>query len=119
MSHVVEVPPITISSGQTTSVALSTLLSEGQIKVLFGGAVDMIVYAPAALTGTVTVQYSPKSSPAAGDWKTVQVSGSDLTFPAAKATSVFPISARDLRFVSSGAEGADRVFAVNAVLTVM
>lgn len=113
MSHVVDVGTLTILAGQTDSGLLSALLTEGQRKVLFGSAVDIVVFAPAALTGTVNPQFSPSEG---GTMETLQSGGSDVTLPAAKATSIGNFSARDMRIHSGSAEAADRAFIIRAVL---
>lgn len=107
MSHDAKVR-LTILNGGTDSPALSTVWSKGQVRSAVGVAADMVVYAPAALTGVVTIQLAP--SYGSSSWKTLQQGGVDVTVAAGKAASV-PVGAfGDLRFHSAGAEGAARDF---------
>jgi phage gp45-like len=77
---------------------------------VFGSCVDYTIYAPSALTGTVSVQVALTDSPAAGDWKTVNVGGTDITVAAGKAVVVPVGGIRAMRLVSSSAEGSSRAF---------
>jgi len=108
MSHDARVA-LTIANGGTTSPALSSVWSKGQARSAIGVAADLIIYAPAALTGVVTIEISPSYGGALG-WSTLQANGADVTVPAGKAISV-PIGAfGDIRLKSAGAEGAARDF---------
>jgi hypothetical protein len=66
------------------------------------------VMAPATLTGTVKPEVYNGST-----WTTLQDAGADVTIPAGKATVLPRFTAQDLRFVSGGAEAADRDFVVS------
>lgn len=115
MSHIAQYT-LSIANGASNGAALSSVLSVGQIKLFFGTSDNIIIYAPAVLTGVVTLQYSPVDSPAAGDWKTVQVNGADVTIAAGKAVSIHGVSARDLRLVSAGVEAAQRDFVIATLI---
>lgn len=109
MSHTAIAGTLRIASGQTASAKLSSILTEGQMKVA-GGLDNIIIYGPPALTAVVSVQVAPVYG--ASTWMTLQVNGSDVTVAAAKATSFHAAAFLDLRLNSAGAEGADRDFVV-------
>ena len=69
----------------------------------------MTVFAPAALTGTVTVKVSDVVG---GTMVTLQSGGVDVTIAAGKAVAIGIIIAAEVQLVSSGAEAAERVFPV-------
>lgn len=72
---------LTISSGQTTSPALSTILSEGQMKVACGFLDNLKIYVPHGLAESVDVQMSPIDSPTSADWDsdgTIDIDAADL-----------------------------------------
>jgi hypothetical protein len=101
---------LTIPAAGTDTPALSSLLSKGNLRSTLGNTSDLIIYAPAALTGTITIQIAPRYG--AGEWKTFQDAGADVNIAAGKAISI-PVGAiEDLRIHSSGAEGAARDFDV-------
>ena len=95
---------LTIAQDGTISNVLSEIPATQSI-------VDMTIYGPSALTGTVTVQVAPTDNPESGDWIALQKSGSDVTVPAVKATPVGGMF-RALRLVSGSAEAALRTFPV-------
>lgn len=109
--HNARLGTLTIASGGTASTALSTLAN---LKVAIGFSVDLIIYAPAALTGTATVQVSPVESPSAGDWKNLSAGATVITIAAGSAEIVPAAAYFDLQILSSSAEGADRDFIVVA-----
>jgi hypothetical protein len=78
-------------------------------KVALDHAASVTITAPAALTGTVTVEISPDGTV----WSTLQTAGADVTIVAGKSTALPPFTARDLRLKSGSAEGANRDFFVN------
>ena len=82
------------------------------MKIIAGGLANLVVFCPAAATGTLSLQISPVYGAAAGDWKTAQSAGADVALTAAKAVSVPELTFMDLRFHSSGSEGAQRDFVV-------
>lgn len=92
-------PTLTIDSGTQTSDAITG----------FGDAEALILYAPSALTGTVTVQVSPTTT---GTFVDLESSGSDVTLTAGNATVITEIPFGALRLSSSIAEGADRNISV-------
>ena len=59
---------LTISSGGTTSAALSTVLSAGQLKTALGFLDALTLYSPQGLAEDITIQLSPVDSPTATDW---------------------------------------------------
>ena len=90
---------VSIASGQDASPALNT------------GDVDgLYVFAPAALTGTVTVEVSHDGTA----WVTLQSEGSDVQVPAGKATAVGWLRAPFTRLKSSASEAAPRDFEIRA-----
>lgn len=108
---------LSIPNGGTDSPYVSSLFSAGQLKALFGSLVQMIVYTPAALTGTVTMQI--RSLEATGTPVTLQVvPGTDTAFAAAKGVVVNAGAFRDFRIRSSAAEGAQRDFEVVCQVTI-
>lgn len=93
---------LTIANGGTTSGELTF----NQLRFLSAIAIQ----GPAALTGTVTVEVSFDRE---GDtFVALQSGGADVTIPADKVTVLSPIPCARLRVVSSGAEGAERVFPI-------
>lgn len=109
--HPARLGTLTITSGATESTALSTLTN---MKVAVGSAVDLIIYAPAVLTGTVTVEISPVESPSSGDWVSLSLSGSAVTIAAGVGELIPAVAYYDLRLSSGSAEGADRDFIIVA-----
>ena len=106
--HLTIIGTLTIASGESESGWLTFK------KVGFGQATDMILYGPAALTNTVTVEVSHKEVPSGGDARELSVQGAPLTV-AAGAAEIIPSSAfASLRVNSSGNEGAARVFTLMA-----
>lgn len=101
---------LTIANGGTDTPALSSLMSKGAARSTFGNAGDLMVYAPAALTGVVTVQI--KAAYAGSDWKTLNDGTADITIAAGKAVQVPMGALEDLRIHSAAAEGAARDFDV-------
>ena len=93
---------IDISSSNTTSNTIA-ITSE---------AVNISIWAPATLTGTVTVQVAPDPNSAAAAFLALQSTGSDVTLTASKCTTITASGFGAMRLSSSLAEGADRVFPV-------
>lgn len=97
---VVDLPSATIASGGTDSNAVTHL----------DDAVSISIFAPATLTGTVTLYVEPSST---GTSFVIQYSGgSAVTIPAGANTTLFGPSFRQLKLISNGAEGADRTFRI-------
>lgn len=94
----------------------SGLLSADQ----FGRYESLTIYAPAALTGTVTLQVlgDPDADETDGaSWRALQSPpGTDITVPAGKAITISPLNALAIRLLSSGSEGAERTFRVTGRL---
>ena len=107
---------ISIPNAGTDSPALSSIFSAGQLKVASGSCIGLTVSAPAALTGTVTIQTVPTEG--STSWVTLQQNGADIAIAAGKMVPVSVGAFRDLRFHSSGAEGGQRDFALTFQLTV-
>lgn len=98
----------TIPNGQTTSNEFKGNLA----KVAFGSSVEALIYGPATLTGTVTVQVAPTDNPAGGDYAALQDgdTAADVTVTAAKAKRIrYTGGIEAMRLVSTLAEGADRL----------
>ena len=91
---------MTITSGQTASNAVTSC----------DDADTIVVYAPAALTGTVTIQIEPTLT--GTSFVDLQSGGTDVTIGAGNSTSITSVGFRQLRGSSNAAEGADRVFPV-------
>lgn len=90
---------VTISNGGTTSPAQPALPTSP--------AQSLLIMAPAALTGTVSVEVAPV---AGGTYRTLQSNGADVTIAAGKATQITVLCGCAWRLKSGSAEGADRTF---------
>ena len=99
-SWVVNLPDLVIANAGTVSGAIGSLEDADTITI----------YAPAALTGTVTIQIEPTA--AGTDWIDLTSGGSDVTIGAGNAVVVGDISFRQIRLSSGAAEGAERTFRV-------
>lgn len=108
MSHNASVS-LVIANGGTDSPALSVAWSKGMIRSTLGNAADVVINAPAALTGTCTLQVSDRIG---GTWVTVQQDGTDVALHAGKATQITMAAYGDMRIHSDAAEGATRTFIV-------
>lgn len=97
---VVNLPDLTISNAGTTSNAIGSI----------DDAEAIVIYAPATLTGTVTVQVEPTETGTA--WVDLTSGGSDVTIAAGNSVTITEGGFRQLRLSSSAAEGAARVFSV-------
>lgn len=106
---------LTIASAGSTSGLLSDLLSKGQMKVL-GSMVELAIYAPAALTGAITVEIAPEYPGVT--WRTLQQDGSDVVPTAGDVALVRSPAFMDLRIQSAGVEAADRDFVLMGKLDV-
>ena len=102
---------LTIASGQTVSDSASVHLPRRAL----GISEELHISAPAALTGTVTVEVAPDDEAPAGDFRQLSVAGADLTIAAGDSVLVPCGSCRDLRLVSSSAEAAARAFVITLV----
>lgn len=109
MRHNGIIGTLVIAASGTASTELTAATTKNKIPL--GAIVDWILYAPTALTGTVTVQVAAVDAPASGDWRALQVvPGTDVTIAASKAIVIPCGGARALRVNSGSAEGADRTF---------
>lgn len=91
---------LTIPSGATESDVLD-------MRVGKAAALDVLLVAPVALTGTVSVHVAVTPT---RTFRALQSGGIDVTLTANKATQLDPLSAGALKLVSSSAELADRLF---------
>jgi hypothetical protein len=98
---------LTIPSGAAVSPALSSILSQGQMKVL-GSMVELAIYSPAALTTAMVVQIAPEYPGV--NWKTMQQDGADIVPTAGDVILVRNPVFLDLRIQGAGNEAADRDF---------
>lgn len=98
-----DLPNLVINSGATASNAITGI----------DDADCVTIYAPAALTGTVTVRVEPTTTGTsfvdAGDGTGA---GSDITIGAGNSRRVIPSGARQLMVRSGSAEAATRTFTV-------
>src|SRR6266542_4455617 len=82
-----------------------------------GNLIGMVVFTPANLLETVTMQVAPLANPAEGDWKTLQIiPGVDATFAAGKAVSVRATGFFAVLLHSEPQAAVDRSFAMVAQL---
>lgn len=105
--HLVDIGTLTIAAAGTASNIIVS-------KVGFGGATDLTIIGPTALTSVVSVQVSEKENAAAGDMRTLQFQGTDVLVVAGKATIVPGVAFKALRILAAGAEAAQRDCAVIA-----
>ena len=91
---------LVIASSGTTSNALDN----SEIRFMD----EFVIFGPAALTGTVTVQISYDGT----NYVTLQSAGSDVTIAATKGTVIKAGGFVKLRVISGSAEGATRTFPI-------
>lgn len=102
-TRVSNLPPLVIPNGGTDSNALAAKD--------YGDAVEITIYSPATITGTITVQVSPNDPPSTTGFVTLQSPpGTDIAVAASKAITIVAYSYKQLRIHSSGAEAAERTF---------
>jgi hypothetical protein len=109
--HPVSFPDLVIASGQTDSNVISN-------KVGIGTLIDFIIFAPATLTGTVTLYLGADENMALANMVPFYVNGSNVTIAAGKATPISAASFRSLALKSGSAEGATRTFQVRGQVDV-
>lgn len=97
------------SSGNTSNVIAVDSVSLDSL----AGAAGVCIYAPAALTGTITVEVSVDGT----TFVTLQSGGADVSIGAGKAITLTEISFRHVRLKSSGSEAAQRVFSVSKLVS--
>lgn len=102
MSPPVELPDLAIASGQTESPEVD--FTRG----IHAWVRSLTVASPDTLPETVTVQVTTKRS--GGNFNPLQSGGADITLPAAKATSISPISFARMKLVAGAAVAAIRTF---------
>lgn len=105
MRHIEKLGTLTISSGQTNSSILAN-------RMAFGAATDVIIFCPSTLPETVVLKGAALDSAVAADFRTLNVSGGDITLTAGKAVVVPTTSFAALMAVASVAVAADRAFDV-------
>ena len=103
--HVYDCGTIAITSGQTDSTAVAA-------NPHYQNATGLVIGAPSALTGTITIQISLDGG---STYLALQSNGSDVTIGASDAVSITFQGWTHLRVVSGSAEGATRTFTVRAV----
>lgn len=117
MSYGVQkVGTLVIANGQTVSSLLSSILSQGQMKVL-GSVETLAIAGPSALTAAVTVEVAQEYP--GTSWTKLQRAGADVPVTAVDTTEIDRPAFRDLRLVSAGAEGAERSFGIMAKIALM
>lgn len=109
-SHKAFVGNLTIANSGTDSNVLSSRQLAMARKLVFDN--------PSAFTGTVTLRAGAKAGTAFAGTKPVRVAGADITLVAAKLQEVDAGGFESVAVVSSGAEGAERVIGVYAVLEI-
>jgi hypothetical protein len=81
------------------------------MKTLLGPGIDMTIFAPAALSGTVHVEISAEKDAVDANFLPLNDGSGTLVTVAPGKVSLIPTMAfKDFRLVSASAEGADRVF---------
>lgn len=98
--QVCDLPPLLFSTSSTVSNAVGTL----------DDATGLTIYAPATITGTITVQVEPTST--GTSFVALQSGGSDITLPASKATVISPIAFRQIRLITGTTEASARTFTI-------
>lgn len=102
-TRVSNLPPLVIPNGGTDSNALAAKD--------YGDAVEVTIYAPATVTGTITVQVSPEDAPSTSGFVTLHSPpGTPVAIAVNTAITIVAFSYKQLRIHSSGAEGAARTF---------
>ena len=101
-------PNAKIASGGTTSNAVG----------LIDDAWGLTVYSPGTITSTSGAQVQVEPTDTGTNFVILQSGGIDVFVPQARATVISPVPFRQIRFVSSQAEGQDDVFVLTkAILT--
>jgi hypothetical protein len=109
-SHKAFVGNLTIANGGTDS----NVLSNRQLAM----ARKLIFHNPATFTAAVTLRGNPKAGVAFSDTQPVRVGAADIALVAAKMQEVDAGGFESIAVVSAGAEGAERVIPVYAVLEI-
>ena len=93
--------------GNLVIASSGTTTPERTAKADYGDAENIVIFAPATLTGTVTVEVSDVPG---GTFVPLQSGGADVTLPAGKATTITEVGFPAMRFKSGSAEAAARTF---------
>ena len=111
--HTVHVGSITIT------IAVSTTLSDVLGSDELGMARTIIIYGPAALTTVNTVRIGPEKDTAFAATAVLAPGGTPIVITALEAMIIeMPVGAKSLAIIAAGAEAANRVFPVYAVLDI-
>lgn len=100
----VGMPNMTTTSGGTTS----SLIRQ------FDDAWALTIYSPVVTSTSVTIEVEPTSTGAS--FVTLQSGGTDVVIAGEKATVLSPVPFLQMRMVSSGVEGAERIFRVTKTI---
>ena len=99
--HLCDMPNLVIANGATaTTTPITSYLDD---------AYAVTITAPAALTGTITINVSTDGGTTYVD---ATSGGSDVTVAAGNAVQISPFPYNALKVTSGGAEGAERTFTV-------
>jgi len=96
----------------TTLTIPNTGTESNILNLLEGGArhrVTLLIIAPAALTGTITIEVAKTTT---GTFGTLQSGGTDVNLTAGDATVIDIMTVGALKIVSSSAEAAARAFEI-------
>lgn len=100
-----KLPTMTIANGTSTSDITIDFTK------VFRRVRSIVIYAPATLPETVTVEVAENDS---GTFKPLQSNGTDVTLTAGKATPITNIGFGSMKLVStSGNVAVDRVFTIS------
>lgn len=103
---------LTIANAGTKS---TQLVANREAKLGLQQAASITIFAPAALTGTATVEVAPLPGAVDGSFRVLVLpGGSDFTIAAGDAVTILHPSFGDLRIVSDNSEAAERQFLVTA-----
>lgn len=98
---------LTILATEAESDLLSAHLSEGQVRVLVSSIEQLLVGTPAALTGTLMLEYA-QEYPGVNFKPVKDYLDNDIVFDADSQIGVPYVTFKDLRFASSSAEASNR-----------
>lgn len=98
-------PNLIIEQGQTKSNALAF----NDLRFV----TSLVLSAPEALTGTVTVEVTGRRNPAETDWKNLTTGGSVVTASAGEGLPITDVAFAGFRLVSDSAEAEKRTFVVS------
>jgi len=112
--HLHNIGTLSIPNGQTASNAYAVPSALGEL-------VSLVIFSPATLPEATTVQVAPFVAPAAGDWKTLQLTGTgaatDVAVAANKAVNLSLVAGyRAIRLLAA-AVAAQRDFVLVAQIS--